>query len=485
MSKALFRNSSDYIYYGLSFIAIVSIIISALTYSILPMAIPLLLIGGMLLLVDVKLVYFLLIGFLSISTEIQVSGNLSTDLPGEPIMWIMTACYFLLLIAHPKNVWVPLRNPITIVLLLHLIWISFTVITAERSGVAVKFLLAKIWYVVPFYFMVFMYLIDQKSIRVCLQILFTLIGFSVFFVMVKHAILGFTFDTIEAAVQPIFRNHVNYACLLVIVLPFVWVAYFWKNKNSFENTIVIGLNILLPIAIYLSYTRAAIGSIIIGIIAYFIIKWKLTKTAFITAGVVVLFGLIYMVQSNNFMDFAPSYKDTVTHREFGSKLEATAKGEDLSTMERIYRWVAGVKMVAEKPITGYGPNNFFPTYKKYTLNSFKTYVSDNPERSGIHNYYLMIAVEQGVPGLLIFLGFCIVTLLYGEKYYHRIEDPFYKNIVAASYMSFVIILSILLVNDLLEADKVGPFFFLSAAFMALSSYWERFSKTENITKQVS
>ena len=48
-------------------------------------------------------------------------------------------------------------------------------------------------------------------------------------------------------------------------------------------------------------------------------------------------------------------------------------------------------------------SNFYPNYQARTVRSFTTYVSDNPERSGIHNYYLMTAVEQGIPGLLVYL----------------------------------------------------------------------------------
>lgn len=473
MIKSAHRSQQDILFYVMAAITMLSIFSSVLFQSIFPILVPLLFIGLYVLVVDTKFVYFLLLGLVCIGTEIELSGGLSTDLPNEPLMWVMTACYFLFLVAFPRKIWIPYKNPVTLLLILHLLWIFISVITAERQGVAIKFFLAKIWYVIPFYFMPFIFLKEKKDLKkgILYIISFTVLGAS--FVMLKHMTLGMSFDTIEKAVQPIFRNHVNYAALLVIVLPFIWISLRWKQKSSILTYFLWFANILIPVAIYFSYTRAAIGSIAIGAAAFVILRWKLTKWALLLASIGTLGGIMYLIHNNNFMEYAPEFKRTITHKEFDSLISATAKGQDLSTMERVYRWVAGVKMVADKPITGFGPNNFYPRYKDYTLDGFKTYVSRNPKQSGIHNYYLMLAVEQGIVGSLIFLAFCFVSLLFGERHYHKIGDPFYKGIVAAAYSSFIIILSLLIVNDLIEADKVGTFFFIWAAFLTLSQYWSR------------
>jgi O-antigen ligase len=110
------------------------------------------------------------------------------------------------------------------------------------------------------------------------------------------------------------------------------------------------------------------------------------------------------VATEQIPEYAPDFDRTVTHYEFDNLIEATAKGEDISTMERVYRWVAGLHMISEKPVFGFGPGNFYNFYHSYTVTSFETYVSDNPEKSGIHSYYLMTVVEQGFPGLLFFLA---------------------------------------------------------------------------------
>ena len=470
ISKLIHKNSysqNDILFWGFSGIAIIAIIASVLLDNIIPMALPIGLIGAYVTVVNTKLVFWGLIMALAFSTEVELPGGLGTDLPGEPLMLLLTAIYLLVVLAYPSKVFIPLKNIITICIILHVTWIFLTTITSENPLVSMKFLLAKIWYVIPFYFAPFLFIKKKKDIKMLIYLLIFSVFISASFVMAKHFSLGLSFDTIEKAVQPIFRNHVNYACLLVVTLPYFWISFRWNRHKESAVILVFAILFILS-AIYFSFTRAAIGSVLIGIGAFYILKWKLTKIGFIAAVIGLIGFLGYLSKNNTYMDYAPNFERTITHTNFDNLLEATAKGEDISTMERVYRWLAGVQMVIERPITGYGANNFYPYYKHKTISSFETYVSDNPEKSGIHCYYLMVAVEQGIPGLIIFAVLCFLMLYQAEKIYHRMDDKFYKSIVAAAYVSIMIILSILVVNDLLEADKVGPFFFLAAALIVLS-----------------
>lgn len=132
-------------------------------------------------------------------------------------------------------------------------------------------------------------------------------------------------------------------------------------------------------------------------------------------------------------------------------------------MERVYRWVAAGHMVAERPWLGWGPGTFTNFYKTYTLAGFRTYVSDNKEGSGIHCYYLMTLVEQGFIGLLLFVGLVFLVLLKGEIVYHQTKDPSRRRMLLAVLTTTVIIDGLLLINDLVETDKIGSFFFLCMA----------------------
>ena len=92
-------------------------------------------------------------------------------------------------------------------------------------------------------------------------------------------------------------------------------------------------------------------------------------------------------------------------------------------------------------------------------------MSNNPERSGIHNYYLMMAVEQGLPGLLFFLIFSIITMLNGQRIFHQTRNISRRRTLIAAVLCFTLVDMLMLMNDLVETDKIGSLFFMCAALV--------------------
>ena len=187
------------------------------------------------------------------------------------------------------------------------------------------------------------------------------------------------------------------------------------------------------------------------------------------AGIGVILLVAHLLSDRNWLDYAPDYSKTVSHRSFDDLISATAKGEDISTMERVYRWVAAGRMIAEQPLHGFGPGSFYESYRPYTVSDFKTYVSDNPQKSGIHSYYLMTWVDQGIVGLLIFVLLTVWPLIYAERLYHMLQDAGDQIWLMASMLCLIVIDVIILINDLLEVDKVGPLYFFSLAMIVIVS----------------
>ena len=426
---------------------------------------PALLLIGYLCVVDFKKIYFLLWACIPISTEIYLPGGLGTDLPDEPFMILITGIFFLFLIKHGKELDKRFfLHPVSLLLYLHLAWLTVTMITSNLPLVSVKFLFAKTWYIVAFYFMTGLLLKTEKDKKQWLWWIFIPLMLTVTVVFLRHASMGFSFKDVNRAMAPFYRNHVNYACLLALFFPLVWYARTWYKSWSFRWLLLVGGAGFLLIAIQFAYTRAAYVALAIAAGAYFIIRFRLTLPALILTVIGAGISVGYMVNQEKYLEYAPDFEKTVTHYKFDNLLEATAKGEDISTMERVYRWVAGKHMIEAEPLVGFGPGNFYNFYKSYTVSSFETYVSDNPDKSGIHSYYLMTAVEQGIPGLLIFLALCFAVLLLGQRVYHRTQNLFRKRWAMAITLSALIIDALLLINDMVETDKVGSFFFL---FMAM------------------
>jgi O-antigen ligase len=281
-------------------------------------------------------------------------------------------------------------------------------------------------------------------------------------ILVRHSAEGFSFESANFVVGPFFRNHVTSAALMATFIPFI-VLLWWSTKNVLLKSFYIISIALLLLGVYFSYTRAAHISIVLAIMVYPILRWRLMKLVVAVALLGATIFVMDVIQDNNYLKYAPDFETTISHKTFEDLVDATYQGKDISTMERVYRWVAGFRMVGEKPWTGFGPGNFYNYYKSYTLTLFETYVSDNPERSGIHCYYLMILTEQGFIGLAIFLLLVIAVLLQFESLYHRLEDVWDRWLVVTLTAVFVIILLFQIINDLIETDKMGPFFFLCMA----------------------
>jgi O-antigen ligase len=215
----------------------------------------------------------------------------------------------------------------------------------------------------------------------------------------------------------------------------------------------------------LSFTRAAFVALLAGAVMYWVFRFKMIKPLLLLVSFGAIIGIGYLVYNNNYLKLAPEYETTVSYHEFGDIVAATAAGKDVSTMERVNRWVAGGRMVGEHPMMGFGPNTFFSFYKKYSLASFRTYVSVNDEKSTVHCYYLLMLIEQGFIGFLIFMALVYTVLIQGQRILHESKTLARRNIVLASLISFVIILAFLLINDMVETDKVGAFFFLNMAIL--------------------
>lgn len=416
--------------------------------------------------VDFRKAFLLLLACIPLSTEIILPNGFGTDLPTEPLMIGLMFVGLLYILRHGKETDGRfLRHPITLLLLLHLAWIVVSAITSQQWVVSVKFVLAKAWYVATFFFLASRMLNSEREVRQFFWAVFSTLLFTVLVAIVRHASYGFSFADVYRVLHPFYRNHVAYASLIVVFLPFVWYMRKWYPAYSLAWWVVSGSLLVFLLAIQLSYTRAAYVSVLIAVGAFYIIRLRLAKYVLLLALAGAVGFVAFMSYNNRYLDYAPNYETTVSHQDFNNLLEATYTGEDISTMERIYRWVAGFHMSIEEPVFGFGPGNFYNFYKTYTVTSFQTYVSGNPDKSGIHSYYLMTLAEQGLPGLLFFLLLAAYVILRGEAIYRRARREKDKQLAMMAILSLIIIFSLLIINDLIETDKIGPFFFMNLALL--------------------
>ena len=412
--------------------------------------------------------YWLLFILLPLSTELNITPQLGLDFPDELLLLLLTGICLVKMIHQPK--WFPYAlsvHPLFMWLVIYMLWILLSCIYAVEPILSFKYLLAKIWYIVPFVLLPQRILNTRSRIEKMALCLLIPMLFVVIQTLLRHSLQAFSFETVKYILYPFFRNHVNYSSMLLCLLPVGWCVWIVTPvENDKRKWILYGLYIGLA-GLLFSYSRGAWIALLAGIAGGWIIRKKMTAALIATAVLGILISTAWLVTDKNYMRFAPDHDHTVFHTDFSEHIRATVNMKDISTAERFYRWIAGIRMLADKPVTGFGPNSFYLHYRPYTVSRFETWVSDNPEHSTVHNYFILTALEQGVAGLLLFCVLYFGMLLHAQKLYHRLQSRFYRMVALTTGIVLIMLGVINCMSDMIETDKIGSLFWLCLGMIVL------------------
>src|SRR3990167_11209603 len=101
---------------------------------------------------------------LSVNIE-EYTDGFGLFLPTEPLLFgtmILLVMQSLYSRIFPDYLW---RNPIVIVMIIYLCWIFITSITSEQPVISFKYLLARLWFVIPILFYGSNLFFDPKKVR--------------------------------------------------------------------------------------------------------------------------------------------------------------------------------------------------------------------------------------------------------------------------------------------------------------------------------
>ena len=161
-------------------------------------------------------VFLLLLFTLPVSFEYNFSSGLGTDIPDELLMLFVSLLFFAYWLYSPKVISKSiLQHPLMLLLLVILCWTFITVLFSTQQQISVKYLLAKSWYVGAFVIAPLIIFREKKKIAIAAITLVSSMLLITVIALVRHFNTGFSFATINDAVSPFFRNHVNYSAMLV------------------------------------------------------------------------------------------------------------------------------------------------------------------------------------------------------------------------------------------------------------------------------
>ena len=429
--------------------------------------------------------YYGLFLTLAFTHEMTV-GSQKMEVPSEPLLLGLLACVPLALAFGPGGLrqlapreW---RHPLLVLPFLLLAWAAFDCYFSVDKVRSIKYVIAKCWFLVPLLpgtLLVLRRPADFWRLAACY------VGgavVSLLWVLPRHASIGFSFAKTNWAIQPFYINHVIYATTLALLLPFAF-GLAQRASTPLWRRLWLGAGLLLLFGLITSYTRASWLSVPAAFGFYWVMRLRLTWLLLLGTALATTGAAAYLASGEHFMRFRPDYEKTIWHGgNLAAHLESTYKFQDVSGMERVYRWVAAAHMIADKPLTGSGPSTFTPTYKRYTVSSFRTYVSANHEGSTAHNYFLLQLAEQGAPAFVLFCLLVGAALLTAERLYHATgQQPELRRLVLAVSLSFVIIVFHLFLNELIENDKVGSIFFVALAMLVRCGTWLKEATPSNET----
>lgn len=458
-------------FYFFGFTLIIGVVAGVWLDNILWFALPFMVLGVYLGINSIHTLYYALCFFLPLSIEASLPGGFGIDFPDEIFMVGLMILTLALLLSNKKYYPAALHsNPVTSLLIIHFLWILVCTAFSSNVLVSVKFSLSKFWYLTTFVVLTAIIIKSVDDFKRVFWIITIPLFFTTVYTLIRHYKVGFSFADVNYTMSPFFRNHVSYAAMLSEWIPFVLLGFMWYKKHSIGRQLLLIIFPIMLLGVFFAYTRSAWLALLAAFGIQVIIRLRLTKWVAATGVITACVALFVLSRNYYYINYAPNYASTIYHEDLGEHLASTYKMEDISSAERIYRWVAGFRMSQTEPVHGFGPGNFYNFYKSYTVSAFQTYVSSNPERSTVHNYFILMLVEQGIIGLIIYSLLILSIFWYGEFLFHRLHERQDRMWLMAILMSMAAILVNNTLSDMLETDKVGSVFYMNIAMIAVLGY---------------
>lgn len=408
----------------------------------------------------------LLLLALSFVVPLSVPFSLGTSqisLPSELIATLLT-CFFLFKVINGKKLDLNfLSHPVTLLILLDLLWIFISSFFSQLPEVSFKRFIIRLCYYVAFYYFYYeLFTNDASTIKKVFNL--HVMGFLVpiIYAFFNHASLDFTTVGSQRISAPFYFDHTVYGACLVFFIPFIF--FFFFNSIDKRQRIFYGaLLIVFVLAAILSYSRAAWISLFFSAGVAVILKYRIKfKYLFFAVLLAIIAGIL------NFADIARSMKE---NKEISHSNNVTMHfksisniNNDASNKERINRWKCALRMFADKPITGFGPGTYQFFYGQYQMQEDMTRISTyNGTKGHAHSEYLNYLSETGLPGLLIFLSLLTTVCTTALKLYKRNISGPQSNMILFILPALTTYLVHAFFNGFLEFDKMAMPVFMSFA----------------------
>ncbi len=433
----------------------------------------------------------LLVAFLTpLAINMQDSDfGIGISLPTEPLLFGVLLIFIVRLLyqnEYDKNI---LKHPLTVIIILDLVWIFITSLTSQVPLVSFKFLIARLWFVIPFYFLGVVLFKRIKNIRAFIWLYAIALLIVIFYTINNHSQWGFDEQAGHWVMEPFYNDHTAYGAILALFIPIFLGFSLSRAYSKTYRFISLIVFLILLVAIVLSFSRAAWISLAFAFCIYLLIAFRI-KMKYVVLVLAVLIGTFLLFQNEIFdrleKNKQGSSADLMEHLQSISNIST-----DDSNLERINRWQSALRMFADRPLLGFGPGTYQFEYAPYQHSEEKTLISTNfGDKGNAHSEYIGPLAERGFPGFILTMLILIFTIITGVRVHKKAKEKEVK------LLSLVVLLSLITyfmhgtLNNFLDTDKASiPFWGFIAILVSLDLYYlkgdEKKSEEEIPGKEVN
>lgn len=393
--------------------------------------------------------------------------GMELSLPVEPMMILFSVMFLfrvLLTRSYDRHI---LRHPVTVLLLLSLAWWVVTCCTSRLPFVSFKYFIARLWFLVPFFFAGAQIFQSEKRIRQ----FFWCYALSLIGVILLSTIktLGNFSDlqTLHRVMKPFYNDHTAYGCAIALFVPAAFYFIFSRNSRGWSRLLWVALFALLLVGLFFSYCRAAWLSVLAAIAVYVAIRlgMKIKWMALIAALAV---GVFFVYQSDVLYKLSKNKQDS--SYDLSGQIQSISNiSTDASNLERLNRWAAAMRIFSEDPVLGCGPGTYQFIYGSYQRSYQLSTISTNAGDLGnAHSEYIGPMTEQGIPGVFFVLAIFCTTFATGVRVYRTATDKVTSQLALAFTLSLLTYYIHGVFNNFLDTDKLSvPFWAFTAIIVAL------------------
>ena len=405
---------------------------------------------------------------LSLNLEEMELGGLGMYLPTEPLLaGLLLLFVFRFMRGAPVDARL-LRHPFSWWVFGSLMWILLTSIVSSHPLVSFKFLTARLWFVVGFFWILAHLFLHRAGWRhrYLLAYVFPLCAV-VIYTLIRHAGFGFEKDAGHWVMKPFYKDHTSYGAVLAMVIPPMVSLLTWRRFSAFMRVILVGALVILVVGMVYSYTRAAWVSLAAVGALWGIMKLGFRLRTLLSVGVVVL-GFAWVAQDALLVQLQRNEQDSSD--DLSEHVESISNvSSDASNLERLNRWNAALALFAERPLVGWGGGTYQFVYAPFQRSEDRTIISTNNADGGnAHSEYLGPLAEQGLLGLIFAVGMLGFCLHLGFKLQRQLIDREQRALAMGIFLGLMTYFVHGVLNNYLDTDKASALYW---GFFALLVAW--------------